>query len=266
MPIQLSHNKPLDPLENFGLLLIGPPKAGKTSTCLGFASPLAVLDLDRNFAGPLARAKKLDPSFEYYHFDPSVREDGGERAMEDRWASCMEFMKVCRDHPEIKTIVVDSLSPLTEFLMATILKASRTEKHSTVKVGGMEQLAIAHWQPFKNLLTQFITAGRLSGKTFIVTCHEDTLTTKDGAVIGYRPMIPGSLKNNLSGFFSDVWRSEIKILGSNISYKLRVAPKNMYQIGNSLGMKEQEFDVTNKTPQQIWELFAPYLTPTSTDK
>jgi len=256
----MQHKPQLDRLESFGLLMIGQPKSGKTTACLGFESPIAVLDCDKNFAGPLARAKATEPDFDYFYFDPNVNEDGTERPMNKRWDVCMEFMKLARDNPAVKTILIDSLSPLVDFLMARILAAAPKENFKTLKVGDMELMAQAHWQPFKNYMTRFVTAGRTSGKTFVVTCHEDTITTDTGGVIGYRPMVPGSLKNNLAGFFTDVWRTEFgRDKQGKTTYLIRVAPKNLHQIGNSLGITTETLDVTNKKPNEVWTLLAPYF-------
>jgi hypothetical protein len=232
---------------NFALLLIGPPKSGKTALASSFPLP-AILDCDSNLA---YAARNSDFLFE----NPNV-EDGKEIAPAQRWKKSCDFLReaIALPDTECRTIVIDGLTIMGNYLIDSL------SVHSKLTVGGEKVMDQTLWQPFRNKITQFILQGRASNKMFIMTCHEDIIRDEtSGAVIAYRPLIPGQLKQNLAGLFSDCWRTETKTLGKNISYLCRVAPKNQMQIGNSLGLPKQEFDLTGKNPSQIWNLFNKHL-------
>lgn len=235
---------------NFGVLVIGPPKSGKTRLALSFPKP-AILDCDGNLAGAL-RAGANDFLFE----DPNVDDNGHELSPDKSWAKSMQFMKEAVALPleQCETIIIDGLSILSNYLVDAL------SSHSKLMVAGERVMDMSLWQPFRNRMQQLVLAGRASNKRFIMTCHEDVVTdVNSGALIGYRPLIPGQLKQNLAGLFSDVWRCEAKAKGLTQEYTVRFAPKTMMQIGNSLGIKEAEINVTDKTPQELWAMLSKYF-------
>jgi len=227
---------------NFGLLLIGTPKSGKT--CLQFAFPNpAILDCDHNLDGALRWAGS--PPFVYV--DPHESEPHA------RWTTAMTFMKDAIADPSVSTIIIDGLSHLSNFLQDSIIHSAKASTERQNTVAGDAVMNMSYWRPFQVRMTQLVMEARASGKIFICTCHEELVTDeKSGATVAYRPMIPGSLKNNLSGLFSDVWRTELKTIGDKTDYLLRVAPRNLHQIGNSLGMKESTLNLTGLKPSEVW--------------
>lgn len=235
---------------NFGALFIGPPKSGKSRLAMSFPKP-AVLDCDGNLAGAI-RAGAADFLFE----DPNVDDKGVELQPAMKWKKCCDFLREAINLPETEcqTIVIDGLSIMSNYLIDSL------SQNSKLTVGGEKVMDQSLWQPFRNRIQQFMLQGRASSKMFIVTCHEDVIKDDNsGAVVSYRPLIPGQLKQNLAGLFSDVWRCEAKALGNNIKYIVRFAPKNMMQIGNSLNIKEVEMELTDKSPDAIWETLKQYF-------
>lgn len=225
----------------FGCLLIGPPKAGKTRLALSFPRP-AVLDCDGNLGGAI-RAGTTDFFFE----DPNVDDNNKELAPAMRWKKCCDFLREAIESDEVDTIIIDGLSIMSNYLVDSL------SQNSKLTVGGDKVMDQSLWQPFCNKIQNFVLTGRNSNKMFIVTCHEDIIRDEsNGAVVAYRPLIPGQLKQNLAGLFSDVWRVEPITLGAKVSYKVRFAPKNLMQIGNSLAIAEPELDITNMAPSVIW--------------
>jgi hypothetical protein len=226
----------------FGLLLIGPPKAAKTSLALTFPKPY-VLDCDNNLAGAIRRMPK---DFTFNYDSPNeVKEE------EKRWKACCDYLKDACASPDVETIIIDSLSTISTYLITAILHDAGNDALK-LRIAGEPVMQQQYWTPFRNRLAQLIMACRNSGKFFIVTCHEQLVTNEDGAVIAYRPLIPGQLRDNLAGFFSDCWRCEAQDKGGKAVYSVRFAPRNLMQIGNSLNIPQADMDLTNKTPAQIW--------------
>lgn len=227
----------------FGLLLIGPPKAAKTSLALSFPKPY-VLDCDNNLAGPIRRMPK---DFQFSYDSPNeIKEE------HERWKACCQFLKDACASPDVDTIIIDSLSTIASYLITAILHDAGTDALK-LRIAGEPAMQQSYWTPFRNRLAQLIMACRNSGKFFIVTCHEALVTNDEGAVIAYRPLIPGQLRDNLAGFFSDCWRCEAKDKANKAEYTIRFAPRNLMQIGNSLNIPVTDMDVTGKTPAQVWE-------------
>lgn len=231
----------------FALLLIGTPKSGKTVTAMSFPKPF-VLDCDNNLAGALRYHNYSAKPFEFWFANPNEVE------VTKRWSFCIEQLSEAVKSPEVETILVDGLSLMGYYLEHHILA------NSSKGTGGMNDLVIAgekvmnmsQWGPFKNLMSKLIMAAKSSGKLFVMTCHEQALETESGAIKAYVPLISGSLRHNIAGFFTDVWRCETKNGPKGSTHTLRFAPKSLMQIGNSLNIKEPEFNTTNKTREQIW--------------
>lgn len=259
---------------SFALLLIGPPKGGKTVFATCFPDPW-ILDADNNLAGALRyHEDRGAPLLPFWYDDPNVEEKTVDsvvtelsRPLHQRWdASIKAIMEAVKD-PDVKTIVADGLTLLAQYLEAHILANSQ-------QGNGMKDLVIAgekvmnqsHWNPFKSMMFKLIMACRSARKPFIMTCHEITEVNEGGAVVAYRPLISGQLRGNLAGLFTDCWRLETSTCPINAKthplgtkHAVRFAPRNLMQIGNSLGIKVPELDVTNKSRVQVWKELAPFL-------
>lgn len=242
------------PSKAFALLLIGTPKSGKTCFAMNFPDPY-ILDCDNNLAGALRYHKHKDNPFPYFFDNPNEVKES------DRWTFCMTSLIEAVKSPDVKTIIVDGLSLLGFYLEKHILA------NSSKGTGGMNDLVIAgekvmnmsQWGPFKNLLSQLVMTCKASGKLFVMTCHEQADLNDKGSVIGYTPLISGSLRNNIAGYFTDVWRLETENTSKGFAYSVRFAPRSLMQIGNSLSMKETSFELTNKSRQDVWKYFQPFF-------
>jgi hypothetical protein len=256
------------PQSAFALLLIGPPKAGKTVFATCFPDPW-ILDCDNNIAGALRYHQSQGcPLTDFWYDDPQV-DDTTEKSRDpkNRWSFCMKAIVDAIRAPEPKTIIVDGLSLLAAYLEAHLLANSQ-------QGNGMKDLIIAgekvmnqsHWNPFKSNMMRFVMACRSAGKPFIMTCHETTETNEDGNVIAYRPLISGQLRGNLAGLFTDCWRLETTVVAANpkthplgVKYSVRFQPRNMMQIGNSLAIKTTDIDITNKSRVEVWKTLSTFL-------
>jgi hypothetical protein len=236
--------------DKFGLLLIGVPKSGKTNLALAFPKP-AVLDCDGNLAGAMRRG-----AGDFLFENPNVDDNGKELTPSMRWQKCCKFMSDAIKLPksECETIIIDGLSIMANYLIDSL------SQNSKLIVGGEKVMDQSLWQPFRNKMQTLMLQGRACDKLFIVTAHETVVQDQGtGNVVGYRPLIPGQLKDNLAGLFSDCWRTETKAKTKGSEYLVRVQPRTMMQIGNSLGITDIELDVSNLSPTEVWTKLAPYF-------
>jgi hypothetical protein len=238
----------------FALMLIGTPKSGKTCFALNFPDPY-ILDCDNNLAGALRYHNHKAKPFPFWFDNPNVEPDPNKR-----WTYSMNALSAAVKHPEVKTIFIDGLSLLGYYLEKHILANSgKGNGMDDLIIAGEKVMNMSHWNPFKNLMSQIVMAGKASGKLFIMSCHEHIEVNKSGATVGYKPLVSGSLRNNINGYFTDVWRCETTNGPKGSDYSVRFQPKSLMQIGNSLNIKDPSMTVTNKTREQVWKQLAAYL-------
>lgn len=253
----------------FALLLIGPPKSGKTIFATCFPEPY-ILDCDNNLAGAIRYHQSVkSPLTTFYRDDANYEKKDGvlvPRELSKRWSFSVQALAAAIKDPRPKTIIADGLTLLAQYLESHILANSKEGNGmKDLVIAGEKVMNMSHWNPFKTMMFKLIMAARSAGKPFIMTCHEATEQAESGAVIGYRPSISGQLRHTLAGLFSDCWRCDTSVVPIDPKHPLgtkhtvRFAPMNMHQIGNSLSIKEKDIDVTNLTRDQIWSKLAPLL-------
>lgn len=237
------------PSQSFALMLIGPPKAGKTVFATTFPDPY-ILDCDNNLAGALRYHGDV---FNFFYDNPNL----DEAKKEKRWSFSIRALQEACSAPDVKTVIIDGLSLLADYLQEEIL--SHTTANALI-VSGEKCMGLQQWAPFKIKLSQLITACKSSGKLFIMTCHEQAMTNDANAVIAYRPLVSSALRDNICGYFTDVWRCEaMDKPGKGPQYSVRFKPRSLMQIGNSLQIPEVEMNTTNLTRDQIWSKLSKYI-------
>ena len=188
------------------ILLIGPPGGGKTTLAMQFPN-VCVFDCDENLDGPekFLRAgpnKKL--MFSY--FTPRTSDNGKINDIGLCFDILMRELDAIKDNQSIKTVVIDSLTAINEFVIRKLLKQqTRTEMEAR------------DWIPFKSSFYQLIFSKlRALGKTTICTVHETIVTEPNPKdmmnpiIAGYRPSVQGSITDYFGAFFTDVWRCEAR--------------------------------------------------------
>lgn len=213
--------------QSFGLLLVGPPKSGKTSFALQFPKPY-IADCDNNISGPFGYLKRQnkDPKFFYDVIDLDA--NGNHVDPSKKWTRLTECLKVAAASPEVQTIIVDSLSKVSDFLVDHILASER-----------ISQMRIQDWLSYQNMMKRLIVFLRsLKGKYIIFCAHETVEKDELDGTLKYFVALPSSLKNNLGGFFTDVWRAEYQpgAGGKEGQYMIRAVASARMSLGNSLGL------------------------------
>lgn len=236
------------------LLLMGTPKSGKTVVAMSFPKPF-ILDCDNNLRGALKyHEERGEPIKDFYFADPNAE------SLEKRWDFCLKSLEEAIESDEVESIIIDGLSLLSEYLQAMILANTKGDStQGSLTIGGEKCMMQSHWTPFKTRMARLVMACKASNKPFIMTCHTGGVLRKDGSLESYRPLISGQMRDNIAGFFSDCWLCEAKASMKQPTYSIRTAPKNLYQIGNSLSLKDVDFDTTNKKASDIWSYISKNL-------
>jgi hypothetical protein len=122
---------------NIGLLLVGEPGAGKTRVALSFPKPY-IVDIDNNLGSAL-RVWGDSPAFQYDN--PRVNDQGKELDLGYQWELMESRIKSLIRDDSVETIIIDSLDPLCDMLIAHILRRN-----------GITEMRIQDWGTFKTLL------------------------------------------------------------------------------------------------------------------
>lgn len=216
--------------EQFGLLLQGPPKTGKTELAALFPSPW-IANADANLSGFVRRAKAQNYQTDLLVTD-IMRDDEGVQIthVRDQWKRFISESTIAMQDPKIKTIVFDSMTTLT--MIATgYIPYDRSKKDGA----GME---IQDWNTHQNLWKTIVMRMRASGKRFVCIVHEEAVKSElDGGLSKWIPLLPGNkLQCAFAGFFSDVWRTEVETntKDGTSKYLIRVKPTAKLDLGGSI--------------------------------
>lgn len=201
------------------ILLLGKPKSGKSTFAAQFPSP-AFLDVDNN----LEAIKSRDGSM--FVSQVSIDDDGKVVDPRFRWTRAMKELDTFVETPEIKTIVIDSLTTLQDILCEHLAIQRGPNKR------GDMVMEISDWQIFKRCIVSLITKLRASSKIAIVTAHEhEEIDDNNKRTIS--PSIQGGLSKDYAARFTDLWRiSSTTPYGSGeTKYKVRTRPDHEICLG-----------------------------------
>jgi GTPase SAR1 family protein len=236
---------------SFALLLVGEPKTGKTTVTSAFPRPY-YLDFDRNLGSLVGRF----PNRPFAYDNPYEADDGKEIDPLEVWEiNINQRLKTALASPDIDTIVIDSLSTMCDNLMYHIFKLVKRQEGKTI-----DTPRIQDYGTFRTLMIRLISYLRKQSKNIIFTAHQKIDKDELTGIINYRLNIPGQLADNFGGFFSDVWACTTKPGARGPTYSIATSPIFKHvELGHSFKI-EHEYNVTDKTPDEIWKLFEPTFT------
>ena len=230
---------PKPKLQNdFALLLVGRPKSGKTNVAFTFPNIL-YYDLDMNLESAIRRhPEKKDYSRVIIDYDITT---GNEVPLDMRWAKLVQHLEASWKDPKYKTIVVDGLTKVRQYLCDFLVSQPSAVKD--LIIGGQKMMTQSHWGPYAVLLQRFISGLRRIDK-YIICCshiHDD----KDDATGRWftKPAIGGQSEDTLPGIFTDVWQCEARPSAAGADYYVRTVPTAQMVLGNTLELlPEWKFD------------------------
>jgi len=234
------------------ILLIGPPGGGKTTLAMQFPG-VCFMDCDRNLDGPerFIRLKNKDLSYGYTQI---TYKDNVAVPAHECFERLCDSVSDLKTETSIKTVVVDGLTMVNEFIIQKILKAQ-----------SKSEMEARHWQPFKSYMINLLVAKlRGTGKTVICTCHEtilekpnpDPKKVMDPVLVGYRPAIQGGITDYFGGFFTDMWRCTALVAPGGSEYKIQTVRDTKSDLKNSLGLPAE---IIVKEEELVWTKLEPYL-------
>ena len=209
------------------------------------------MDCDANLDGPErwnrveGKLKDLSYAFEPIRTDENKKEIPVHQCF-DR---LMDKLLVIRNEPSIRTVVIDSLTIINEFVIQKVLKAQQKS-----------EMEARHWQPFKSEMYKLVVSRmRDMGKTTIVLAHETEIERSDPknvmqkVLVARRPYVQGGINEQLGGFFTDMWRMEARPApGGKTEMVLLTSRTQFDELKNTIGLPSE---IVNPT----WEKLKPYL-------
>lgn len=231
----------IDLYEQFGLLIQGPPKSGKTGLACCFPRPW-VANADSNLAGFVRECRAQNYKSPLLATD-IMRDDAGV-AITDIKKVVMRFMSeisTAMKSPTIDTLILDSMSTLIQMTMQYV----PVERYERTGKGEKNMMELQDWNVQQNFWKKVIMDVRSSGKMLVVLCHEEAIKDElAGGVTKWICNLPGTkLQTAFPGFFSDVWRTEIEtdVKTQEPKFVVRVKPTPKLDLGGSLSFPTTTF-------------------------
>lgn len=199
-------------------LLIGPPGSGKTTVSLQLPKPF-ILDCDDNLNGPVRFLKSTERLSQKWFYDTPLRDDNNQPVPRElQWERVQTLLHQACTSPDIETVVISSLTSLTE------LAYIQTYKMTNVKLGDYKKtidpkFEFGQWAAFGSIMRQLVFWLKSSGKRIVFEAHMTVDKEELTGVLTNFLAVPGNLKHILSGWFEEVWLLDVTTTGIGATAK-----------------------------------------------
>lgn len=249
----MKDNTSYKPAANLAILLVGPPKSGKTCIAAAFPNPF-FLDIDLN----LDSAVRILGNKQFKYSQPPLdyvpgQSPNGARSVYDY---AMQELGAAAKDPWVQTIIIDGLTKLSDFAVEHILgDVSRMENKK------VEAMRIQDYGRFMSLYQRLITFLRSTGKIVVCTAHQTVSKDELTGANQYALAMPGQLKDTFGGFFTDVWGSSATPAAQGkTKFEIRTRPTGYHvALGTSIRSMPHAIDLTDKTPEQVSTVLMPLI-------
>ncbi|MCK4522063.1 MAG: AAA family ATPase [Nanoarchaeota archaeon] len=237
------------------ILLYGRPLVGKTVLASQFPSP-TIIELDEKLSSVMSSRSMNNEKFDLDAFfvtndtttDPDFIKLCGEGfAKQDAWIKTKKLTEVLLETlPQDSTLVIDSITRLSEHLM-----------HFVEKLSNRKPLQIQDWNTFTMYLSEYRDLLRTSSAkcNVIVIGHEDVVEDKVTGAVEKILYLPTRQRYRLPAIADEYWllRAEPKLKdGKRVSHRiLQVIPDRITPCGSSQWMGNIE--------DPTYEKIKPYL-------
>jgi hypothetical protein len=219
------------------VLLLGQPGAGKSNLCMEFPDPYFI-DTDQNLRNAIER----HPGKKFWFDCPEFDDTGKSLPANEHWPRMQKLIVENATKPEVKTLVIDGLGRVTDYLKAYLVHVgSQAEK--SLLVGGEKAMTQSLWGPFADLIKRLIFLCRSFGKPFVMTAHLKVDENELSAVKEQRVNLQGQLVSDFPKLFTDAWMADAMPnadakykLANGVRYFIRTAPTHRILLKQSCGL------------------------------
>ena len=201
------------------VLITGDAGTGKSIFASSFPTPGFLFDLDR---GALTYRGK---DWDFVNYD----------IIAQSWMAFEKDLKEVTDlvkTGKYKTIIVDSMTALTELAMERALQLDPKRSPS----GG--PLWNVHYQIVKNLVEGKLRQILNLPANIVVICHLNIVKDEEsGAVIDIQPLLTGQLSTKIYGYFDEIYCAFSRMKDQKVDYYLRTVPRGMYKARSRISGK-----------------------------
>lgn len=235
----------LDLTGQSAILIVGDPGTRKTSLALHFPG-VYIFDADDNVVGPARHFSSLNFMYDSGTTvsedwkDPAIRADykaGDRLEPQHRYRWMAKCLNEAATSPEVKTIVIDSLTALSDIIYSEVKRQEARKDDQPMRIQDFGKFAYI----MRNLISQL----KANDKLFVLIAHQTIDKDESDGVFKTFLNVPGQSKTTLAGMFNDVLATYVAQsgAGANIKheFKIRTLPagKNDHRgLKTSLGLPQ----------------------------
>lgn len=149
--------------------------------------------------------------------------------LKDIWSTFMEDVEEVGKGDEFDTVIIDSLSTISDTCMDHILQQSR-------RLGKPPQQN--DWMPQMIELKKMLKLLVAMPKHVIVIGHEQIIKDELTGRIWVLPLITGKMSKQIGALFNEFYHAEVIQKGGKLEYKLLTQPSSIYLAKTSIGFPE----------------------------
>jgi hypothetical protein len=216
----MKESKDYQPNLSRGILLLGQPGMGKTTTALSIATPVPyIADCDNNLAGAMNVLKGKD----MVNFLYDIPDLGVEPEL--RFTKLSECIKAASQEPTVGTYIIDSFTKVQDYICDDLLRQQNRKV-----------MQLQDWGMFLNVMKRTITMLRSTQKLFIATAHIKPEKDEVAGYVRFFPALAGQIQHIIGALFSDVWLCDCEEKSGQLRYVVRTVPSTFYALKNSFGL------------------------------
>ena len=238
----MKYDKITDGQKPITLLLKGVPGSGKTKKAIEFPSPV-LFNFDNNLSAVRKESKEIRDNLRIVH--PRLI-DGKACPPLMIWKNFIDMLAEVTADDSVRTIIIDSLTTLSECLMDMILKSPDPSR----------RVEIQHWGDFSRYmkwLGEDLLCATDLDKNVIFIAHETEVIDKKTGMTKSQLNLGGNMKFSFDLYFTDCWRTRTVARGNDTKFWVRTMPSDSHNAKCSLDL-DPDFiwdDKKNEVLKQI---------------
>jgi len=218
--------------ENIKILLFGESGSGKTCFASNFPGPTHYYDFDLKVGSVNSFNKNIDHiTFDQYPLDKSDPGGAGKRFNHDMGE--LKKLAVKGEFP-YKTIVIDSLTTLSDRLMEHIMRENPGVKRTPTKLA--QAPALQDYGMFRIFMKQFIAEILALPCNIIMVAHVEIIKDETTGQLLRVPMLTGKLAKELVIYFEEVYYAYVEGEGSSRKYMLQTQADKKFNCRSQRGL------------------------------